>query len=204
MKSNVMEAPAAIQPGIKTEAAGDPPPPASFLLQALDAKHDGVIDADEIAKASSSLKTLDKNSDGKLTPDELRPPCPEKSSGPVAAHDPCPPPQERPEGVPGKGQLPPPKDPLMRSLDTKHDGVIDADEIAKASSSLKILDKNGDGKLTPDELHPPCPEKSSGPVAAHDPCPPPQERPEGVPGKIGHRPPPPHPLMQALDTNHDG
>ena len=36
-------------------------------------------------------------------------------------------------------------------LDLNGDGVIDADEIAKAKESLKALDKNGDGKLTPDE-----------------------------------------------------
>ena len=38
---------------------------------ALDANHDGVIDANEIANAPAALKTLDKNGDGKLTPDEF-------------------------------------------------------------------------------------------------------------------------------------
>lgn len=47
-----------------------PPPP---LLVALDANHDGVISADEIARASTALLTLDKNHDGQLTPDEFRP-----------------------------------------------------------------------------------------------------------------------------------
>ena len=46
-----------------------PPPPA--IIGALDANHDGVIDADEIANASAALKKLDKNGDGKLTPDEF-------------------------------------------------------------------------------------------------------------------------------------
>ena len=41
-------------------------------IDALDLNKDGVVDADEIAKARDSLKTLDKNSDGKLTPDEYR------------------------------------------------------------------------------------------------------------------------------------
>lgn len=45
-----------------------PPPPA--IIGALDANHDGVIDADEIANAPAALKSLDKNGDGKLTPDE--------------------------------------------------------------------------------------------------------------------------------------
>ncbi|MFM2295637.1 MAG: hypothetical protein RLZZ350_2050 [Verrucomicrobiota bacterium] len=46
------------------------PPP---IIAALDANHDGTIDAGEIANASAALKTLDKNGDGKLTSDELRP-----------------------------------------------------------------------------------------------------------------------------------
>ena len=46
-----------------------PPPP--LVIGALDANHDGVIDADEIANASAALKTLDKNGDGKLTRDEF-------------------------------------------------------------------------------------------------------------------------------------
>src|SRR5579859_1553924 len=51
-----------------------PPPPQ--IIGALDANHDGVIDADEIANASVALKTLDKNGDGQLTWDEFmgRPP----------------------------------------------------------------------------------------------------------------------------------
>src|SRR5450755_4076599 len=52
-----------------------PPPPA--IIRALDANHDGVIDADEIANASAALKTLDKNGDGKLTPDEFMGPRPQ-------------------------------------------------------------------------------------------------------------------------------
>ncbi|HXT12286.1 MAG TPA: EF-hand domain-containing protein [Candidatus Angelobacter sp.] len=56
-------------------------PPPSPLMHALDANHDGVIDADEIANASAALKTLDKNGDGKLTQDELRPPRPPRGEG---------------------------------------------------------------------------------------------------------------------------
>jgi hypothetical protein len=47
-------------------------------------------------------------------------------------------------------------------LDTNHDGVIDEAEIANASAALKALDKNGDGKLTPDELIPPPPRPGEG------------------------------------------
>lgn len=55
-----------------------PPPP---VIAVLDANHDGVIDASEIANASKALLTLDKNGDGQLTIDELRPPRPEGDAG---------------------------------------------------------------------------------------------------------------------------
>ena len=55
-------------------------------------------------------------------------------------------------GGPGAGHRPPP--PLEATLDANGDGIIDADEIATASAALKKLDKNGDGKLTPDEYKP--------------------------------------------------
>ena len=45
-------------------------------MEALDADHDGTISAEEISKASESLKSLDKNNDGKLSDDEVRPPRP--------------------------------------------------------------------------------------------------------------------------------
>ena len=56
-------------------------PPVPPLVAALDLNHDGDIDADEIAKASESLKALDKNGDGKISRDEMRPPRPEGGPG---------------------------------------------------------------------------------------------------------------------------
>jgi len=59
-------------------------PPVPAIVAALDANHDGVIDADEIANAPAALKSLDKNGDGKLTPDEFmgkRPGPPHNSDG---------------------------------------------------------------------------------------------------------------------------
>jgi hypothetical protein len=122
----------------------------------LDANGDGIIDADEIANAPAALKKLDKNGDGQLTPDEYMPPPPEGTNAP-------PPP---PEGPDGKRPVPP----IVAALDTNGDGIIDASEIANASASLLKLDKNGDGKLTPNEYRPhppgrrgPPPDDADGP-----------------------------------------
>lgn len=151
------------------------------IIAALDANHDGVIDADEIANAVAVLKTLDKNKDGKLTHDELRPAHPPggpaggppdgdpaggppdggpaggppdggPAGGPPDDGNP-PPPQDGPGG-PGGPDGRPPEPPILAALDANHDGVIDASEIANAVAALKTLDKNNDGKLTQDELRP--------------------------------------------------
>jgi hypothetical protein len=63
-------------------------------------------------------------------------------------------PRQNREGGP-RGQMVPP---LFAALDTDHDGVIGEDEIKNAAEALKKLDKNGDGKLTPEELRPARPE----------------------------------------------
>ena len=68
-------------------------PPA--IIGALDANHDGVIDADEIANASAALKKLDKNGDGKLTREEFLGPRPEGQGGPGGEG------RGRPPGGPG-------------------------------------------------------------------------------------------------------
>lgn len=47
-----------------------------------------------------------------------------------------------------------PRSPIIAVLDANGDGIIDENEIANAVNALKKLDKNGDGKLTPDEYLP--------------------------------------------------
>ena len=142
--------------------------PPDLVGQALDANHDGVIDADEIANAPAALRTLDKNGDGKLTPDELHPPRPDGGTPP--AND-----NARAHKRPAP--------PIIHALDANHDGVIDANEIALAATALKALDKNGDGKLTQDELRPPRPQNGPG------------GRGDG-PGDEGNMPPPGPPPVQ--------
>jgi hypothetical protein len=130
------------------------PPPA--FIGVLDANHDGVIDADELANASAALKKLDKNGDGQLTMDELMAPPPRPggtNGGPDHVRG------QRPDGPPpggkGDGKNRPPLPPIIAALDANGDGVIDASELANASAALKKLDKNGDGQLTMDEIRPP-------------------------------------------------
>ncbi|HEY1336267.1 MAG TPA: hypothetical protein VGF59_02095 [Bryobacteraceae bacterium] len=99
-------------------------------MAALDADHDRVLSADEIAHAPSALRTLDSNQDGKLSAHEY--------GGRSAPSDP----------------LLTRFHPVLAALDADRDGEISAAEIADAVAALKTLDKNGDGQLTPDEVLP--------------------------------------------------
>ncbi len=175
--------------------AGAPPAeahrPLPPIVAALDTNQDGVIDAKEIENAPAALSTLDLNHDGKLTFDELRP-----AGGPGPRPNGPGPNQRRSNRyvyTPDNGGTPPdapalppphPAPPLISALDTNDDGVIDATEIANAASSLKKLDKNGDGALSHDEY---APAHGEGPGPGHGP---------------GMRPLPP--VIVALDTNKDG
>ena len=67
-----------------------------------------------------------------------------------------------PNGGPGGGR-PRMASPLMEALDTNRDGTLDADEIKNAAVALLKLDKNGDGKLTQEELRPARPPGGRGP-----------------------------------------
>ena len=56
-----------------------------LVVATLDANHDGVIDAGEIANASQALKSLDKNADGHLSREELRRGRPTRPAGASAS-----------------------------------------------------------------------------------------------------------------------
>ncbi len=166
-------------PGSGPSGPGGRRRPPMALFGALDANHDGVIDAAEIANAAEALKSMDKNGDGSLTMDELMGPrpTPAGADASVADHD-APPPDGGPQGPPpGQGspgpgdRHRPPPIAVIGALDANHDGVVDATEIANAPVALKSLDKNGDGKLTPDELIGPRPKgmRPGGPGAGPGP-----------------------------------
>ncbi len=63
------------------------------LIAALDANHDGVIDADEIKNAAAALAKLDKDGDGRLTREEFLGRPPGRPDGPPPGG-----PSDRPEG----------------------------------------------------------------------------------------------------------
>lgn len=133
---------ASAQPPVKREGRRPPPVPPIFAF--FDADHDGKLSAEEIKNASAALAKFDKNGDGQITKEEMRPPRPERGDAPPQG--------EGPQGPPLLGKHPVP--PLIAALDTDKDGTISAEELKAAPESLKVLDKNGDGALTPDELRP--------------------------------------------------
>ena len=136
-----------------------------------------------LALGASALMATAQDGNGP-PPRGERPPRREGVGGPGGPGQPGEP------GGPGRdGQRPPPP-PLVAALDANHDGVIDETEIANASAALKKLDKNGDGKLTMDELRPPRPEGDRSPGGPDDRRGPEGRRPRGPSGE-GERPPPP-------------
>lgn len=97
------------------------------VLSTLDLDHDLVLSAGEIANAPQRLLSLDADADGTLDGEE----CGQALSGDfMGAH------------------------PVLAALDANHDGVLSAAEIRNAAASLRQLDKNGDGRLTFEELLP--------------------------------------------------
>lgn len=131
-----------------------------------------------------------------------------------------------PLNTPGAGSQGP-KPPVITALDTNQDGIISASEIADAPAALKTLDKNSNGKLTPDECSPPRAGNSGGPVGMGGPVCSSKSRDfqsrsghggtSGVSGSFrttqtgnpgnpasGNGRPPKPPIETALDANQDG
>jgi len=95
-------------------------------------------------------------------------------------------------GRPGRGG----GHPIVRAIDTNHDGILSAAELAAAPAAIRALDTNGDGTVSADELRaagrpPNAPTPPAG--APVPPAPPPGAPPRGS-----------DPIMLALDGNGDG
>ena len=113
-----------------------------LVLGALDADHDGIISSGEIAHAAAALSTLDKNRDSKLTAEECGLHIPEsfRSNAQLVT-------RVRLDFMRFH--------PVLAALDGDHDGEISASEIRNAPTALTRLDRNGDGRITEDEVLPP-------------------------------------------------
>jgi Ca2+-binding EF-hand superfamily protein len=111
------------------------------VLDALDADQDLTISPWEMITAPAALRKLDRNHDGKLSPEECGFFIGDKSNVSI-------------EAVGRARRQFMRMNPVLDALDTDHDGEISSTEILNSSSALKKLDRNGDGRLTPDELIP--------------------------------------------------
>jgi Ca2+-binding EF-hand superfamily protein len=122
------------------------------VLEALDQDQDLKISSWEMITAPAALRKLDLDGDGRLTAEECGF-------------------QPRAEGLPSDVAIRARREfmrvnPVLAALDLDRDGEISAAEIARASNSLKTLDRNRDGSLTPDELLPDRAENSAAMIMA--------------------------------------
>jgi Ca2+-binding EF-hand superfamily protein len=124
------------------------------MFPRIDTNQDGAIDREELAVM---VKRMAERGQGGQRPDGQRPdgqrPDGQRPDG--QRPDGQRPDGQRPDGQRPDGQgrgLPPL--PVLQALDANHDGEISSDEIANAVKALKSLDKDGNGKLTMDELMP--------------------------------------------------
>jgi Ca2+-binding EF-hand superfamily protein len=122
-------------------------------LMAFDENKDGKLAKAELPERYQGLFDRgDVNKDGFLTPAELKQ---------VAAAQ-APPANARPEGAKdGRGEAegrgrppggPGMVDPLVAALDVNHDGMLTNDELGGAPAVLRKFDKNGDGRVTFEEI----------------------------------------------------
>lgn len=143
-----------------------PPPPiggpartpseATAAFLAFDANGDGALGGAELpSQFVSLLSRADADGDGAATAAEILALMTAEAAGPED--------EEQPEseaddvapddgGDDGGRQR---SSPLMAALDADQDGAVSESEIGSAAESLRSLDTDGDGRLTPDELTPP-------------------------------------------------
>jgi collagen type III alpha len=113
------------------------------MFPRIDTNQDGAIDREELAVME---KRMAERGQGGQRPDGQpgQRPDGQRPDGQ---------PGQRPQNPQGQGRGLPPL-PVLQALDANHDGEISSDEIANAVKALKSLDKDGNGKLTMDELMP--------------------------------------------------
>lgn len=122
---------------------------AQAIFERLDANKDGKVAADEVPEDRRegflrAITRIDSDGDKAVTKEEFAKVYAIMRGG----ADPTTRPDARPAASGGPV-------PLIRLLDADGNGEISAEELANASKALLKLDRNGDGKLTREELQPP-------------------------------------------------
>jgi len=171
------------------------------LFDRTDSNSDGKLTKDEIPEERRVMRAVLEQSGGDSISKEpfVRGMIAAMAQGagqptrPDAAPRPEGTPARRPEGPPG-----PPQGGLFGILDTDRDGQLSTSEIVGAGTALLKLDRNGDGKLTPEEVFGPGGRPFPGRPADGRPAD--GRPPEGRPGA----PRPDNGFLEALDTNKDG
>jgi EF hand len=117
-------------------------------LMAFDANGDGKLSKSELPERFQGIFDRgDENKDGFLTPDEIR----KVAAAQAAPSD---------AGPGGRGGREGGErnfiriDPVLAAIDTNGDGILSAVEIRNAADAVRKLDRNGDGRITRDELTP--------------------------------------------------
>lgn len=126
------------------------------MFKRMDRNGDGKVTPDEAPEERREmfrqlLSRVDDDKDGAATLDEFK-----QGFGGGRPGQPSQPGQPARPSEPGRPGMPQPGgDGLVRAIDADKNGEISADEIAGAADALKKLDRNGDGKITREEIGPP-------------------------------------------------
>lgn len=117
------------------------------VMAALDTDQDGALSSSEIENASKSLLKLDKDGDGLISAEEMRPD-PSKMKNLMGGMM---------QGGPGGGPGGPPTAAMMMKMfenrDKDGDGKLSGDEIPEPMRNrVSMIDKDGDGSIQKSEL----------------------------------------------------
>jgi len=137
------------------ETQGPTPDELVNTLMAFDKNGDGQLTRDELPERMHGLfDRADTDKNGVLTTEEIRKVA-QATAMPAGSGS---------EGRQGRGEREAGRrgerpsfmrlDPILAALDTDSDCEISSAEISAAATSLKKLDKNGDGELSEDEVRP--------------------------------------------------
>src|SRR5262245_32697675 len=179
------------------------------LFDRTDANSDGKLTKDEIPEQRQGMRAILERAGGESISKE------QLVRGMLAMSQNQPPrrpdgaPDRRPEGAPDRRPGgpppggPPPGAGLFAILDTDRDGQLSTAEIVGAGTALLKLDRNGDGKLTPDEAFGPGGPGPGRPPFGSPPGAPGDRRP-GQRGLGGLSPEAMRDRMKQADANNDG